>query len=160
MEHIIVIRPVSTVPTGQRYVCYLFPRHECRGYFQIVLWDIKTIFNLAVVYNRGIVGECRVQDNAGKLGLLRPFSQKVVGNDKPRCGRTGDVLSIPNSQLSKSQFYLRQNPLHVTSQNIPFILLRDVCIRHPTELRKWIPDRKSTRLNSSHTDISRMPSSA
>ena len=25
---------------------------------------------------------------------------------------------------------------------------------------KWIRDRKSTRLNSSHTDISRMPSSA
>ena len=24
----------------------------------------------------------------------------------------------------------------------------------------WITDRKSTRLNSSHTDISRMPSSA
>ena len=26
--------------------------------------------------------------------------------------------------------------------------------------RDWISDRKSTRLNSSHTDISRMPSSA
>ena len=28
------------------------------------------------------------------------------------------------------------------------------------QLRKSITDRKSTRLNSSHTDISRMPSSA
>ena len=27
-------------------------------------------------------------------------------------------------------------------------------------IRKYKPDRKSTRLNSSHTDISRMPSSA
>ena len=28
------------------------------------------------------------------------------------------------------------------------------------EHQQWIQDRKSTRLNSSHTDISRMPSSA
>ena len=30
----------------------------------------------------------------------------------------------------------------------------------PKSARLEIPDRKSTRLNSSHTDISRMPSSA
>ena len=29
-----------------------------------------------------------------------------------------------------------------------------------SDLSGWKPDRKSTRLNSSHTDISRMPSSA
>ena len=31
---------------------------------------------------------------------------------------------------------------------------------HVSMLRKYIPDRKSTRLNSSHSEISRMPSSA
>ena len=32
--------------------------------------------------------------------------------------------------------------------------------RKEAEARGWTVDRKSTRLNSSHTDISRMPSSA
>ena len=33
-----------------------------------------------------------------------------------------------------------------------------VVIKEDDEI--WIPDRKSTRLNSSHTTVSRMPSSA
>ena len=33
-------------------------------------------------------------------------------------------------------------------------------LAHVLPLSRWPRDRKSTRLNSSHTDISRMPSSA
>ena len=41
------------------------------------------------------------------------------------------------------------------------ILLQDVGVEGQTKmLEAKVLDRKSTRLNSSHTDISRMPSSA
>ena len=36
----------------------------------------------------------------------------------------------------------------------------DVLFSKPGEIRNWDIDRKSTRLNSSHSSVSRMPSSA
>ena len=51
---------------------------------------------------------------------------------------------------------------HVTMQFGGLVALNDVSFQIRTgEILGLIgPDRKSTRLNSSHTDISRMPSSA
>ena len=43
---------------------------------------------------------------------------------------------------------------------IGYLTLGDPNIEDSKELVKALRDRKSTRLNSSHTDISRMPSSA
>ena len=41
-----------------------------------------------------------------------------------------------------------------------FDLMRSVIYGVIEGITEWLPDRKSTRLNSSHTDSSRMPSSA
>ena len=43
---------------------------------------------------------------------------------------------------------------------VPGSTTLSVGISHPDSERTFFTDRKSTRLNSSHTDISRMPSSA
>ena len=59
----------------------------------------------------------------------------------------GSVLEIHNDE----RFYIEQNINRVVNIMVP--------TRTKEEYRKE-KDRKSTRLNSSHTDISRMPSSA
>ena len=51
-------------------------------------------------------------------------------------------------------------PLKVTGGFLGLVEVKDSDGRYLTEYRDWETDRKSTRLNSSHSAKSRMPSSA
>ena len=61
-------------------------------------------------------------------------------------------LSIKDLNISGKRLFIR------VDFNVP--LDENLNITDDRRIRSTLPDRKSTRLNSSHTDISRMPSSA
>ena len=66
-------------------------------------------------------------------------------------------------EQSETLWFLQQHPLLIARRAAPVALgeIHDVVLHGELRLPYMqIADRKSTRLNSSHTDISRMPSSA
>ena len=96
----------------------------------------------------------------GKNYFLRIFIDSEKGIDLNDCEKVNDAV---NDILDKENYIKEQYFLEISSPGIERVLRKD---KH---LEKNIGeevnvclflDRKSTRLNSSHTDISRMPSSA
>ena len=80
-------------------------------------------------------------------GIFTPISERS-SSSKPLSRYMSDLLAIQDNLLKASaKELLRTDLLHKTTkeQNIH---------------KEYLPDRKSTRLNSSHSIASRMPSSA
>ena len=96
--------------------------------------ELRDRFNI-----EGIIGSSR------QISDLIKLTGKIANTDST-------VLITGDSGTGKELF---AKAIHYNSgrKNQPFIAIN--CAAIPREL-----DRKSTRLNSSHTDISRMPSSA
>ena len=63
-----------------------------------------------------------------------------------------------DGNLQELQHIIEQNPNYDISSNDEYAF-RCACEYEHLDLAKWL-DRKSTRLNSSHSSVSRMPSSA
>ena len=102
----------------------------------------------------------------GHLVLLVPWIGLVVGAASPI--RDNSFLwhvRAGTLQLDLGHV-LRTDPFSFTMQGAPWrtqswlLELGYGLLERWTNGLGWVPDRKSTRLNSSHTDISRMPSSA
>ena len=72
--------------------------------------------------------------------------------------RTGDLMSRATSDLNAVRMMVGPAFMYTTSTVLGFVIA--VSMMASIDARLTAIDRKSTRLNSSHTDISRMPSSA
>ena len=87
---------------------------------------------------------------------------------KPPDDRCMEIYNDYNSNLA-NLFYCVKNRTGAFLKELGFLplnsrdeftVIRNFIEKQEPDYCKFIPDRKSTRLNSSHTDISRMPSSA
>ena len=74
--------------------------------------------------------------------------------------------TIVNTAIPAMAAHLQEDPLNMHSVVVAYVLAVAACIPLSGWLadrfgyRDWETDRKSTRLNSSHLKLSRMPSSA
>ena len=101
------------------------------------------------------------------VGIDGTVGLPIIGNLKARGLQARDLAAVVAERLRQSSD-LSDPPSVVVSivKYRPFFIIGDVERPGAYEFRpnltvlKAIRDRKSTRLNSSHTDISRMPSSA
>ena len=92
-----------------------------------------------------------------------PWDEESIGSDPSdnlyiKEGQTVTVTNLPTAKPATSNTFIRGVKLYRTvpsAAGTQYFLLKTLWF--PTTLAR---DRKSTRLNSSHTDISRMPSSA
>ena len=71
-----------------------------------------------------------------------------------------DVLMQYKTEWGKDFPTFTLNILRFPSFQSPLILPREIKQQYSNDLQAWYKDRKSTRLNSSHIPLSRMPSSA
>ena len=90
----------------------------------------------------------------GRTGVIKTKLPGVqLGEYLPSLARQIDRLAIVRSLTTKTgdheqgEYLMRTSYEQIASE------------RHPS-LGPWVQDRKSTRLNSSHSSVSRMPSSA
>ena len=75
----------------------------------------------------------------------------------------GEVVVIPQDAYYKDNSQLPMEARQEINFDHPRSLEFNLLVKHLKQLKRGVAieqDRKSTRLNSSHTDISRMPSSA
>ena len=92
---------------------------------------------------------------------------------QPVSGAQLTVLKGNTHPLARPQFDLGTAPATLPMQRMLLVLKRspaqeaalrklldDQQDKHSPSYHKWLTDRKSTRLNSSHRSLSRMPSSA
>ena len=94
------------------------------------------------------------QEIALNLGNLKQILRRAKPNDTLTLELKDNKLNIQLKGTSTRTFSLPILELEEKEQKIPDLTF-PVSIKTTTDI-----DRKSTRLNSSHTDISRMPSSA
>ena len=85
----------------------------------------------------------------------------VVEDEKPISNLI--ALSLKKAGYHSECAYDGLEAIDMLEKNYPDLILLDIMLPGADgfEVLEYVkPDRKSTRLNSSHTDISRMPSSA
>ena len=110
-------------------------------------------------------------DNCNFVAQLRhSFPLSIASASLPECSPTSHTtrVTIPfSSQVVNRYDVPPTHPSMVIAPRSPFVRLTEpnpfgvamyTSIR--PSMRGLIPDRKSTRLNSSHSELSRMPSSA
>ena len=106
----------------------------------------------------------RIAVASGSISMLPSTLQRILGGD----AKKGDVLGIARIaaiQASKrtSDLIPLCHPISLTKVSVEFSVDEKTSIIHCTttaQYRDWETDRKSTRLNSSHEFVYRMPSSA
>ena len=104
------------------------------------------------VYNLGSESSIKMYDLAEMIGKI--FTTKVKVIQDPKRVRPWEIWHL-QSNNSKIYSVIDSRP----TVNLPYALFKTVEY-YASHYRDWETDRKSTRLNSSHRSLSRMPSSA
>ena len=114
-----------------------------------------TVRSISFVDNSGFCA-CSISASDGGASIL------MKSNDQGSIGITVRPLTevlLPGSRINLSDALNQSVQLSVSSESLngrPFMRTAEVS----ASSRKYTADRKSTRLNSSHLKLSRMPSSA
>ena len=141
------INSLLTVGRGQRMGLF-----AGSGVGKSVLLGMMTRFTEADVIVVGLIGERGrevkefIENILGSEGMARSVVVATPADNSPLLRLHGAMLATTIAE------YFRDQGRHV-------LLLMDSLTRF-AQAQREIADRKSTRLNSSHTDIARMPSSA
>ena len=105
------------------------------------------------------LNEARIRELEDVLGTSQVVEYKQMGvEDRVIFGSTVTIKDIENDEIKKYQIVgdaeadIENNTISFTTPMARALLKK--------ELGEFIEDRKSTRLNSSHSSVSRMPSSA
>ena len=121
----------------------------------------------------GLVGGLLLVALLAFLFVVRPLMQKVTGSQlavasvgaqaMPELPSSPRPMTVAELQALEEARLIEGEQVKLSESVRAKALLKrttEAAQQQPQHLAKVIQDRKSTRLNSSHTDISRMPSSA
>ena len=111
-------------------------------------------------------GNFAIKDNEAFMVMNRNYELQINGGPTPTSIRIGD-LSTYIDPVKFNYIFADASPQLYTERKEGVIREFDVrsdkfdnLMELTTNYRDWETDRKSTRLNSSHRSLSRMPSSA
>ena len=134
-------------------------------YYKIVFHLIKTLlYSLSRIHYLNI-GHQNINDNSILVSsFIKPDEIKVKYTDFGLgCYETNNkpLVSLTDYEKHKTQEKTNSGMVRCKdSMNVPVDIDENIMAKLTNRDYLDIIDRKSTRLNSSHTDISRMPSSA
>ena len=105
------------------------------------------------------IGMLTLGKNTNYLGILTPkWVEHLNSNRADGTLINQHLYFLSSEEIKKGDWFIRNNKIHQCFKShetdIEFKTNKD------SDYRDWETDRKSTRLNSSHSRASRMPSSA
>ena len=140
---------IAKVPAGAYDVrCVLLPNKAAPTH-RFLLEDHKTYqVNFTSVQNNTCIPIIS-QEHLSGLYVEKPINSNTLNNrfELTQAKETFELARGGSGIVTLGQYDKNSNQ---------FLVLKELYL----DLDRFLSDRKSTRLNSSHTDISRMPSSA